>query len=82
MDCTGSYHPHPGEWYRHLRDAENTGEQESSKEKDSRKCGNEWRKLLCSPSPALGHAHAHDHAHGQGRIAASFDKSTSHERRS
>ena len=35
MDCSGSYHSHPGERCCHLRNAENIGEQESSKEEDS-----------------------------------------------
>lgn len=35
MDCFGSYNSHPGKWYRHLRNAENLGEQESSEEKNS-----------------------------------------------
>lgn len=76
MDCSGSYNSHLGKWCCHMRNAENLGEQESSKEEDSRERGNEWRKLLCAPSRSPSHAH------GQGRVAASFDKPTSYERRS
>ena len=35
MDCSCSYNPHLGQWYYHMRNAENLGEQESSKEEDS-----------------------------------------------
>ena len=75
MDRSGSHHPHPGKWYCYLRNAENLGEQESSKEENSRECGNEWRKFLCSPSCGSSHGY------GQGRVATAFGTSTSYERR-
>lgn len=35
LDCSSSYNSHSGKWYCHMRNAENLGEQESSKEEDS-----------------------------------------------
>ena len=35
MDRSGCYNSHPGKWYCNMRNAENLGEQKSSKEEDS-----------------------------------------------
>ena len=50
MDRPGIDDFDPSKRHRHVCDAEDFGEQESTKEEDSRKCGNEWRELLRSPS--------------------------------